>query len=138
MRKGNGAVLRWGVLLALAGIILIYPLVERNAFYIHLLVMIFFYIFLGLGWNVVGGFAGQLSLGHTVFYGIGAYTSTLLFINLGVSPWLGMFMGGILATLTSVIIGVPCFRLHGGLTQSSSLGGVRQSAPHGSAGRGRR
>jgi branched-chain amino acid transport system permease protein len=121
MKKGNGAGLRWGVLLVLAGILLVYPLVERNAFYIHLLVMIFFYIFLGLGWNVVGGFAGQLSLGHTVFYGIGAYTSTLLFINLGVSPWLGMFVGGILATLTSVVIGVPCFRLHGPFFAMSTL-----------------
>jgi branched-chain amino acid transport system permease protein len=121
MKRGNGRGLRWGVLLAITGVLLAYPLVVRNPFYIHLFIMIFFYIFLALGWNVVGGFAGQLSLGHTVFYGIGAYTSTLLFINLGISPWLGMLAGGILATLTSVVIGVPCFRLHGPFFAMSTL-----------------
>lgn len=121
MKKGNGPGLRKGIFLLLAGIFLVYPLVVRNPFYIHLLVMIFFYVFLGLGWNVLGGFAGQLSLGHTVFYGIGAYTSTLLFINLGISPWLGMFAGGILAALVSAVIGVPCFRLHGPFFAMSTL-----------------
>ena len=121
MKRGNGRGLRWGVLLAITGVLLAYPLVVRNPFYIHLFIMIFFYIFLALGWNVVGGFAGQLSLGHTVFYGIGAYTSTLLFINLGISPWLGMLAGGILASLTSVVIGVPCFRLHGPFFAMSTL-----------------
>lgn len=121
MKKGNGSGLRWGISLGVAGILLVYPLLIRNPFYIHLFIMIYFYIFLALAWNVVGGFAGQLSLGHTVFYGIGAYTSTLLFINLGISPWMGMFAGGILATLTSVVIGIPCFRLHGPFFAMSTL-----------------
>ena len=121
MKKGNGSGLRWGISLVVAGILLVYPLLIRNPFYIHLFIMIYFYIFLALAWNVVGGFAGQLSLGHTVFYGIGAYTSTLLFINLGISPWMGMFAGGILATLTSGVIGIPCFRLHGPFFAMSTL-----------------
>ena len=121
MKKGNGSGLRWGISLGVAGILLVYPLLIRNPFYIHLFIMIYFYIFLALAWNVVGGFAGQLSLGHTVFYGIGAYTSTLLFINLGISPWMGMFAGGILATLTSGVIGIPCFRLHGPFFAMSTL-----------------
>lgn len=107
--------------MTLAIVLFAYPLVIRNPFYIHIFIMIFFYIFLALAWNVVGGFAGQLSLGHTVFYGIGAYTSTLLFIKLGISPWLGMFAGGILAAVTSAVIGIPCFRLHGPFFAMSTL-----------------
>ncbi len=121
MKNGRSLNLRWVFLLAIAAILLVYPLIVRNPFYIHLFIMVFFYAFLAVGWNIVGGFAGQLSLGHTVFYGIGAYSSTLLFIHMGVSPWLGMLAGGILASLTSVIIGVPCFRLHGPFFAMSTL-----------------
>jgi len=64
--------------------------VVQNAFVLHLLIMVFTSVALGLAWNVIGGYGGQLSLGHAAFYGIGAYTSTLLSIHLGVTPWLGM------------------------------------------------
>lgn len=121
MKNGNGLNLRWIILLVIATILLVYPLVIRNPFYIHLFIMVFFYAFLAIGWNIIGGFAGQLSLGHTVFYGIGAYSSTLLFIQLGISPWLGMFVGGILASLASAVIGIPCFRLHGPFFAMSTL-----------------
>jgi branched-chain amino acid transport system permease protein len=72
-----------------------------------------FYASISSAWNIVGGFAGQLSLGHAAFFGIGAYTSTLLFINLGISPWIGMLVGATLATLVAGGIGYPSFRLRG-------------------------
>ncbi|HWU38594.1 MAG TPA: branched-chain amino acid ABC transporter permease [Candidatus Acidoferrum sp.] len=85
----------------------------KDKFYLHLLIMMLFYAAVSSAWNIVGGFAGQLSLGHAAFFGIGAYTSTLLFIDLGISPWIGMLIGAVLATLVSGAIGYPSFRLRG-------------------------
>ncbi|HSR10461.1 MAG TPA: branched-chain amino acid ABC transporter permease [Thermodesulfobacteriota bacterium] len=87
--------------------------VVQNAFVLHILIMIFTAAALGLAWNVIGGYGGQLSFGHAAFYGIGAYTSTLLFTKFGVTPWVGMFAGGFLAVVASLILGIPCFRLRG-------------------------
>lgn len=66
--------------------------------------------YLGTCWNMIGGYAGQISLGHGTFVGIGAYTSTLFFIHLGLTPWIGMFIGAILATVVGVLVGFLCFR----------------------------
>jgi len=96
------------ILLALLGVL---PFLTPNPFYEDLLVSSFFYATLAAAWNLVGGFAGQISLGHTAFFGIGAYTSTLLYLNFSVSPWLGMLAGACLSILVAIVIGVPCFRL---------------------------
>jgi branched-chain amino acid transport system permease protein len=68
---------------------------------------------MGVAWNIVGGYAGQISLGQAAFYGIGAYTSTVMLTQWGINPWLGMLAGGVLAALISLAIGWPCFRLKG-------------------------
>lgn len=88
-------------------------LTVRDKFYLHVLIMMLFYGAISSAWNIVGGFAGQLSLGHAAFFGIGAYTSTLMFIKLGVSPWIGMLVGAVLATIIAGGIGYPSFRLRG-------------------------
>jgi branched-chain amino acid transport system permease protein len=87
------------------------PLLVKNEFYLDLLVMIFFWATLAGAWNILGGFAGQISLGHTAYFGIGAYTSTLLYLNFSLSPWIGMFAGAGLSVLVAIIVGYPCFRL---------------------------
>ncbi len=97
--------------LALVVFLFVLPILPRNPFYEDLILMIFFWGTLASAWNLVGGFAGQISLGHTAFFGIGAYTSTLLWLKFGLSPWLGMFAGAGLAILVAIGIGVPCFRL---------------------------
>ncbi len=89
------------------------PFITSNSYIIHLLVMALFYAVLSEAWNILGGFAGQFSLGHAAFFGIGAYTSTLLFIWWKMSPWLGMFVGGGFAVLSGTMIGFLCFRLRG-------------------------
>ena len=68
---------------------------------------------LGVAWNMLGGYAGQVSLGHAAFVGLGAYTSTLLLINFGISPWFGIVAGGCVAALLSLAFGWSCFRLKG-------------------------
>jgi branched-chain amino acid transport system permease protein len=89
------------------------PLVIRSATYLHILVLLFFYAYLTTSWNLVGGFAGVLPLGHAVFVGIGAYTSTILSLQYGISPWFGMLVGGALATIVGVLIGLPTFKMRG-------------------------
>jgi len=76
----------------------------------NLLITTFYFGFLGQAWNVLGGYAGQLSLGHAAFFAIGAYTSVVLHTHLGLSPWLGMFVGALLAALLSQGIGYLGFR----------------------------
>ncbi|GGF69773.1 amino acid ABC transporter permease [Azorhizobium oxalatiphilum] len=64
-------------------------------------------------WNIVGGLANQVSLGHAAFFGLGAYTSTLLFLRFGISPWIGMFAGAALAAFAAALLSFPTFRLKG-------------------------
>lgn len=71
----------------------------------HILIMIFFYAFLGLSWDICGGYTGLFSIGHAGFFGIGAYTSSYLFINFGLTPWLGMIAGGIVAVVAAAFLG---------------------------------
>lgn len=101
------------VLAGLAVVAAVLAFTVKDKFYLHLLIMMLFYAAASSAWNIVGGFAGQLSLGHAAFFGIGAYTSTLLFIDLGISPWIGMLVGAALATAVSGAIGYPSFRLRG-------------------------
>ena len=89
------------------------PLVIESPTYLQILILLFFYAYLTSAWNLVGGFAGVLPLGHSVFVGIGAYTSTILSLQYGVSPWIGMIAGGLLAAFIGVLIGKPTFRMRG-------------------------
>jgi branched-chain amino acid transport system permease protein len=89
------------------------PIVLRSPTYLHILVLLYLYAYLTTSWNLVGGFAGVLPLGHAAFVGIGAYTSTILSLQYGISPWLGMLVGGILATIVGVLIGLPTFKMRG-------------------------
>lgn len=80
---------------------------------LNLLILVLMAAQLGVAWNLIGGYAGQVSLGHAAFYGIGAYSSTLLLLRFGVNPWLGMLGGGLIAALLSLAFGWSCFRLKG-------------------------
>jgi branched-chain amino acid transport system permease protein len=89
------------------------PFVMSNPYALSVIVVTLLYAYLALSWNVIGGIAGQLSLGHAAWFGIGAYTSTVLFLNFGVSPWIGMLAGAALSAAIATIVGVPCFKLRG-------------------------
>jgi branched-chain amino acid transport system permease protein len=100
---------------AAAGIVLLLaaPLLTGNPFFQHLMIMVLFWTLLGASWNLLGGFAGQVSFGHATFLGIGAYTTMLVYLSLNLSPWLGMLAGGALGALFALPIGLICFRLRG-------------------------
>ncbi|MBP2299294.1 branched-chain amino acid ABC transporter permease [Azospirillum picis] len=97
-------------LLALAALL---PLAVTEPSQQNFLILILMGAQLGVAWNIVGGYAGQVSLGHAVFYGIGAYASTMLLLTLGLSPWIGAPVGGLVAVLFALAMGWPCFRLKG-------------------------
>ncbi len=89
------------------------PLVIRNSYILHLIILIMVWIVLGASWNLLGGYTGQVSFGHAAFFGIGAYTACLLHVKLGVSLWLGFIAAGVAGALISIPIGVICLRLRG-------------------------
>jgi branched-chain amino acid transport system permease protein len=99
-------------LIALSMLVLI-PLGANSPFVYHIFVLLCSFAALATAWNIVGGFAGQLSLGHAVFYGIGSYTAVLLLMRFQISPWIGMMVGAVLSTGVSAIVSYPCFRLRG-------------------------
>jgi branched-chain amino acid transport system permease protein len=80
-----------------------------------------FAVTLASAWNLLGGFAGQISLGYSAFLGIGAYTTVLLSLR-GVDPFLSLPLGAILAALFSVAVGLPAFRLRGPYFTIATIG----------------
>lgn len=74
------------------------------------LTLILFFAFVGQGWNILGGYAGQFSFGHALFFGIGAYTSSLAFLKWGLTPWVGMWAGAALAVAVGLLTGHLSFR----------------------------
>ncbi len=89
------------------------PLLTGDLFVQDAVIFILLWAGLAGAWNIAGGFAGQLSLGHAAFFGLGAYTSTLLKIHTGLSPWIGMLCGGALVVLASGFIAFAATRLRG-------------------------
>lgn len=99
-------------LIALSLLVII-PAVSGSTFVVHIFVTICVFAALSTAWNILGGYAGQLSLGHTAYYGIGGYAAALLLQHFGLTPWLGMFAGAAIAAAVSLVIGYLCFRLKG-------------------------
>jgi branched-chain amino acid transport system permease protein len=104
---------KWPALAVLTLVALALPRVVHSSFALDIFIRILLFSFLGVAWNLMGGYAKQLSLGHAAYFGLGAYTSTIMQIDFGISPWIGMVAGGIVASLASLPIGWLCFRLRG-------------------------
>lgn len=96
---------------AVWGALALLPAAVHDAYFLNGMILVFVYGTAAQAWNLLGGYGGQLSFGHAVFFGIGAYTSTLLLARAGVSPWAGMWAGAALAALVSLVVGYPTFRL---------------------------
>jgi len=90
-------------------VLLALPLV-LDKYVLGIFVMIFFYAYLGQSWNVLTGYTGHISLGHALYLGVGAYTSTYLAQTLALSPWIGMIIGGLIAAAISLCLGYLGFR----------------------------
>jgi branched-chain amino acid transport system permease protein len=84
-----------------------------DPYWVNILAYAYLFGALAASWNIIGGFGGQFSLGHGVFFAIGAYTVARLYLDLGLIPWLGIFPAAALATVIAVLISWPTFRLRG-------------------------
>jgi branched-chain amino acid transport system permease protein len=100
--------MRWAGLAAV--LVLIALPAVAGSYVVTVLILVFFYAYLAQAWNIVGGYAGQLSAGHAAFVGVGGYTAAVLSIEWGLTPWVGMFVGGALAALLGALIGYLGFR----------------------------
>lgn len=94
-------------------LVLTFPLTTPNPYTLQFGINMLMFAYLASAWNIIGGYAGQMALGNVVYFGIGAYTSSVLFMYEGVSPWIGMIVGALIAGGLSLLLGSLTFRLSG-------------------------
>ena len=101
--------------LAVIGLIifLAIPFVITDKLLIHLAILGMLYAIVASNWDLTLGYAGVFNFAHLAFFGIGGYTSGILAVKLGISPWLGIPAGGAVAAVASVIVSIPAIRLRG-------------------------
>lgn len=104
---------RWFRVLALCALLIVAPIIIRNEYIIHVLVMTFIFAIFALGYDLVVGRTGQVSLGHQAFFGAGACVTAVLVVRLGLSPWLCLPACLIAALVLSVVIGYISLRMRG-------------------------
>jgi branched-chain amino acid transport system permease protein len=103
---------RWGALV-LFGVAAVIPIFVRDAYFLDTLVLILLWGALSAAWNIAGGYAGQVSIGHAAFFGIGAYSTALMGVRFQQSPWVGMLVGALLSLAAGAAIGYLSNRLKG-------------------------
>lgn len=91
--------------------LLVIPWLTNNDFLLNTFIFIFLFSMLGHGWNIIGGYAGQISLGHAIMFAAGAYTTAILYVYYGVTPIVGIWVGGLVAALAGVMLGLATFHL---------------------------
>jgi len=97
-------------ILVIIGILFLFLPLFVGSYLQHIFIFIFFYAYLSQCWNILGGYAGQFSLGNAAFFGVGAYTSSFLFAHFYLSPWIGMFIGAFISLLLGLAIAYVSFR----------------------------
>jgi branched-chain amino acid transport system permease protein len=103
------------VLLLCGTVLLLFvtPCFIQNPYVLHFFILVFISVVAGQGWNIIGGLAGQYSVGHAAYYGVGAYVTLILLQTRQIAPWWGIFPAILAAVLVALIIGSICFRLRG-------------------------
>ena len=89
------------------------PLWVQSPYALHIFILLFLAIALGESWNIIGGFAGQYSVGHSAWYGLGAYGAFILLQRKAIAPWFGVWVAVAAAVIIAVVVGWITFRLRG-------------------------
>ncbi len=100
-------------LAALAAVCVLPWLLSDTGYLLRVLTLMLLFAAMAQAWNIVGGLANQISLGHAAFFGLGAYTSTILLTRVGLSPWLGILAGMAVAGAAGALLSLPTMRLKG-------------------------
>lgn len=103
----------WICFVALLALLPLIPAVAANSFRMHVMILILLFASMAQAWNIIGGYCGQVSFGHSVFFGIGAYGAGMAVVTYGGTPWLGILIGMVVAAAVAVVISYPCFKLSG-------------------------
>ena len=106
-----------GLALALAPLVVL----AGDRFWLNILVYTYLFAGLSVAWNIIAGFGGQFSLGHGVFFAVGAYMTARLYLVWGITPWLGLIPGAVLCALAGPLIFWPTFRLKGAFFAIATL-----------------
>jgi len=104
---------RYGIILVVLTAFLVLPMFVESSFFMNMMIFLFLFGAIGHGWNIIGGYAGQISLGHAVMFAAGAYTTAILYVYYGITPLAGIWVGAVMATVVGLGIGAVCFRLRG-------------------------
>jgi branched-chain amino acid transport system permease protein len=99
-------------IIAIAALFLI-PRFVQSTYALHIMILIFISVIMGSGWNLLGGYTGQYSVGHAAYFGVGTYTTMILLQYRHLAPWYGVWAGVVTAVIVALIIGSICFRLRG-------------------------
>lgn len=99
-------------LIALA-VLAILPLIGLSTYMLHILILVIMWSIIGMAWNLLGGYCGQVSFGHAAYFGVGAYTAGILYSKLGASPWWGVPLSIVVVWIFSFIVGFVVLRLRG-------------------------
>ena len=110
LRLTEGVSPRALILLAALLIVLLVAPLFASDYLLTVLILILYFAYIGQAWNIMMGFAGQLSLGHALYVGLGAYTSAALYVHYGIGPWLGLLVAVPVAALAGAFIGFLAFR----------------------------
>lgn len=102
---------RYGLVAGVLGILLVIPFVATTFFFVNTMIYVFIFIILGHAWNLIGGYGGQISLGHAIFFATGAYGTTILFTYYHVTPIVGVWVAIGVAVLFGLFLGAATFRL---------------------------
>ena len=103
----------WLGFVALLALLPLAPIVAANSFHMHVVILILLFASMAQAWNIIGGYCGQVSFGHSVFFGIGAYGAGMAVVTYGGAPWPGILSGVLLAAAVALVISYPCFKLSG-------------------------
>ena len=101
------------ILFGFLGFLILFPFLSPSQFLLHLMIMIFMHAVISQSWNIIGGFSGQISLGHGAFFGIGAYASSFFYVEFGLTPWIGIIIGILICAVIAILVGIPMLRLSG-------------------------
>ncbi|MDX1414634.1 MAG: branched-chain amino acid ABC transporter permease [Candidatus Promineifilaceae bacterium] len=88
----------------LVGLLAVMPLFVRSPYYLGIIILATIYIFIGISWNIIAGFSGQLLIAHIIFLAVGAYTTIILLNRYNISPWVGILVAGLIAALCGIVI----------------------------------